>query len=100
MSEATEERSSKGNPIFSFFESVFSFVLLILLVVGIATVAIKWQRSKVEFLGEDRIRVTSATWWGMVEDVSTYRAGEKGWVREGENGEEVSVRTQPIVLDP
>lgn len=100
MSEPTEGRRAKGNPVFSFFESVFSFVLLIVLVVGIATVAIKWQRSKVEFLGNDRLRVTSGTWWGLVEDVSTYRAGQTGWVREGENGEEVSVRTQPIVLDP
>ena len=99
MSETVEEKPQRRNPIFAFFEPVFSFALLVIIVVGLVTVAVKWEHSKVEFVGDDRLRITRTTWWGMLEDVSVYRAGGGGWVVERANGEESSVRALPIVLD-
>lgn len=99
MSEEVVEKQPRRNPIFAFFESVFSLVLLMLMIVGLVTVAVKWEHSKVEFVGDDRIRITRTTWWGALEDVSVYRAGVSGWVLERANGEESSVRALPVVLN-
>ena len=54
MSEEVVEKQPRRNPIFAFFESVFSFVLLMLMIVGLVTVAVKWEYSKIEFVGDDR----------------------------------------------
>lgn len=99
MSETPEDKSQHRNPIFAFFESAFSLALLAMIVIGLVTVAVKWEHSKVEFVGEDRIRITRTTWWGAVEDISLYRAGERGWVLEGADGQELSVRAMPVVLN-
>ncbi len=99
MSEPVEQQQQRRNPIFAFFESVFSFALLVVMIVGLVTVAVKWEYSKVEFVGDDRLRVTRTTWWGVVEEVSTYRAGVSGWVLERANGEEQFVRALPVVLN-
>ncbi|MBX3713159.1 MAG: hypothetical protein KF800_14455 [Lysobacter sp.] len=99
MSGVIEEKQQRRNPFFVFFESVFSLVLIALIIIGLVTVSVKWEQSKVEFVGDDRVRITRSTWWGTSEEVSIYRAAERGWVVEGPDGQEALVRAMPVILN-
>ena len=65
---------------------------------GIVALTANWRSSTIEFVGSDQVRVTQSEWWGLSSSESLYRAGSDGWVIIRDNGDVVSVATQPIKI--
>lgn len=93
---ATTAAPASTSGFFSFFESLLSFVLCALMAIGLIAATATWRSSTVEFVGNDRMRITQATWWGLLSEEATYRSSASGWLLIRSNGDEVAVSAKPI----
>lgn len=96
--EHQQPQTTQPSAFFSFIESAFSVVMIALVVIGLIAATTTWRGTTVEFVGNDRLRITQSQWWGLFSTTSIYQAGSNGWVIRLENGEEEAVRSQPIKL--
>lgn len=83
----------------SMFYGTITIAIVMIMLVGITTVVVAWEESKVEFVGDYHLRIHRSTWWGFFPDVQTYRAETGGWVREVSPGVEEKVSARPVILD-
>ena len=97
-SHSTTAAPTSTSGFFSFFESLLSFVLCVLMAIGLIAATATWRSSTVEFIGSDRMRITENTWWGFLNDKTTYRSSASGWLVIRSNGDEVAVSAQPILI--
>lgn len=93
---ATTAAPASTSGFFSFFESLLTLVLWLLMAVGLIAATASFRSSTVEFVGSDRMRIIENTWWGLLSDEATYRSSASGWLLIRSNGDEVSVSSQPI----
>lgn len=92
----TTSAPSITSSLFSFFESLLTLVLWLLMAIGLITATASFRSSTVEFVGSDRMRITENTWWGLLSDETTYRSSASGWLLIRSNGDEIPVSSQPI----
>lgn len=91
-----DKRASRG--LLAFFETVMSWVVIAVVVVGGSTLAVTWQSSSIEFVGDDRMQV-SRRLGGVSSRLDGVRADSKhGWMIIRSSGDEVPVSSQPILL--
>jgi len=99
MGVTEETTNAPRGGLLAFFETVMSWVVIAVVVVGGSTLAVTWQSSSIEFVGDDRMQVSRQTWWGLVERSTVYRADSRhGWMIIRSGGDEVPVSSQPILL--
>lgn len=90
--------AAKPSVFLSFVENAVAIVAVVLIVIGLIAATTTWRGTTVEFVGNDRLRITQSQWWGLFNTTSIYHASSNGWVVRLPNGEEESVRSQPIKL--
>lgn len=90
--------ATSGRGLVGFFDTVLTTLVFFLLAAGLIAVTATWRSSTVEFVGSDRMRLTESEWWGLHKNERLYRAGGAGWAIIRENGDEVSVAAQPILI--
>ena len=96
--ENQQPQATKPSAFLSFVENALSVVTVVLIVIGLIAATSTWCATTVEFIGNDRLRITQSQWWGVLKTTSIYQAGSNGWVVRLPNGEEEAVRSQPIKL--
>lgn len=96
--EHQKPQATRPSAFLSFVENVFSVVTVVLIVIGLIAATTTWRGTTVEFIGNDRLRITQSQWWGLFNTTSIYQASSNGWVVRLPNGEEEAVRSQPIKL--
>lgn len=90
--------AAKPSAFLSFVENAVSVVAVVLIVIGLIAATSTWRATTVEFIGNDRLRITKSQWWRILKTTSIYHAGSNGRVVRLPNGEEKAVRSQPIKL--
>lgn len=96
--EHQQPQTGQPSAFSSLIERAIFVVMIALIAIGLIAATITWRGTTIEFVGNDRLRITQSQWWGLFNKTSIYQAGNNGWVIRLENGEEESVRSQPIKL--
>ncbi|QCO67539.1 hypothetical protein E5843_06715 [Luteimonas yindakuii] len=91
---------AKQSAIGAFFDTVLGVIMVTLLAAGLIALTLTWRSSDLEFLGDNEIKVTRATWWGLMETVTRLEVSPQGgWMVIGDDGVRVPLRNRAMRLE-
>ncbi|WP_129135669.1 hypothetical protein [Luteimonas sp. YGD11-2] len=91
---------AKQGAIGAFFDTVLGVIMVTLLAAGLIALTLTWRSSDLEFLGDNEVKVTKATWWGLMETVTRLEVSPQGgWMVIGDDGVRVPLRNRAMRLE-
>jgi len=90
--------SAKG-AIASFFDTLVSTVVFILLAAGLVALTLTWRSSDLAFEGANQVVVTRSTWWGFNKTITKVEASAlDGWTIVEDDETRKPLRSQTMRL--
>lgn len=91
---------AKQGAIGAFFDTVLGVIMVTLLAAGLIALTLTWRSSDLEFLGDNEVKVTKATWWGLMETVTRLEVSPQGgWMVIGDDGVRIPLRNRAMRLE-